>query len=488
MSAKTEGPLRLIRFNIDHYMRVTALQVDAQGKSVVISGKNTSGKTSCLNAIWEALGGKSPGGAAEPVQKGARSAKVALDLGEYLVERHWTEKGSRLVVTAADGSKVARPQQLLDGLLSRACLDPGLFLARRPAEQVEDLLAVAGVAPPVERVARITGEQIPAGEEESADHYLERLAGESGPYYLRRRDANREADRKDSALAEARKALDRLGGPLPEGEGPPSASDLLARIAELEKGQEARRLRQRVADEAAQELKAKEAKLADLRHRHAEALDRANRLEHEIAELQQRLKAYRDDAATLEGRLKKGGQVVADLRTAAEVEGNRLAQLPDHAGEIGGLRQQVAQAEREAAGVAERRRAAGDVERLEGELAAARKEGEGLDRILAGLRELRAHLLDGADLGVPGLAVGDGELRLNGVPLRQASMAERLRVALAVAMRQRPRLRLLRLDEAERLDSDSKALVLKLAGEAQFQVLMAAVSDAEQLQVEILEG
>ena len=59
-------------------------------------------------------------------------ASVELDLGEYIVSRRWTHKGSYLHVRQRDEEgrplPVSRPQDLLDGMLSKVAFDPLSFM------------------------------------------------------------------------------------------------------------------------------------------------------------------------------------------------------------------------------------------------------------------------------------------------------------------------------------------------------------------------
>jgi len=57
-----------------------------------------------------------------------------------------------------------------------------------------------------------------------------------------------------------------------------------------------------------------------------------------------------------------------------------------------------------------------------------------------------------------------------------------------LAMKSKPRLRILRLDEGERLDSESWSTLLRLASERGFQVWATAVRDESALKVEIIDA
>ncbi len=473
--------LHLHRLQISNFLRVEALTIDAQGRHVTISGKNTSGKTSTVEAIFQALRGSSAKDTPEPIHSGASKASVFLDLGEYRVERRWTEKSTSLIVTAADGSRIAKPQQLLDGLLGKYSLDPCAFLQRRPQDQVDDVLSLAGVQPPVDKVQKITGETHPPRAMESADAYLMRLGGdETGLFYIRRREANRMADQKRAALEEQRQVVDRLGGAVTNGKDE-SASSILALIDDRQKEADALREAKNAAEDANNERGRAAKLLAELR-------STRGKLDGEIAQLAATLERKQAELNELDARISKGASVVMDLDAETAQADARVNELPDPAPQIATLKHNLKKIEEGNDQRRKRQLATDQLQRLAKEAEQADASHRELDETLAQLRDLRVHLLDGLDIGVNGLEVGQGELRLNGVSFRQASEAEKIRTACAIAMRQRPKLRLLRLDGAESLDRESRETVLRLAEEAGFQCIMTTVAESEQLRVEIVGG
>jgi hypothetical protein len=139
-------------------------------------------------------------------------------------------------------------------------------------------------------------------------------------------------------------------------------------------------------------------------------------------------------------------------------------------------RSQVQGIEAGNAKLADRRAAQGQLERLAKEFEKADAEHRRQETILAGLRDLRVHLLDGHTLPVQGLTVGEGELRLNGVAFKGgASTSEQMTVACFVAMHGNPRLRLLRLDKGEMLDEDSTRTLHRITSENNFRVVSTCV-------------
>lgn len=150
-------PLHLVSLEASAFKRLRAVRIDfPAGEPVVtISGRNGQGKSSVLDAIAAALGG----GAYKPerpIRKGHKKAEIVADLGEIIVRRTFTESGGSLTVEAADGSKLASPQAVLDKLYGSLAFDPLAFTRMEPRHQVAELQRVAGLT---ERFAAIEAQR-----------------------------------------------------------------------------------------------------------------------------------------------------------------------------------------------------------------------------------------------------------------------------------------------------------------------------------------
>lgn len=481
--------LRLIRLEVENFLRVEALRIDAKGNHVIINGQNASGKSSALDAIFWALGGKKTSAFPEPVHQGADRAIARLDLGEYLIEREVNAEGNtRLVVMAADGSKISKPQQLLDGLFGAYALDPVSFPARRDQEQVDDVLGIAGVQPPVGEVMTITGQKHPALAGESADTYLGRLsADETGLYYIRRRDAHRTVTQKEAALVDQRAALEQAGGPIENGESSGSMTVLAERMNELQSQADARRTAQGTAQEARMAVDDVRRRLEGLKADRTKGLQQAEDLARQIEAMQRQLAAQRKSLAEVDQRIVNGQKVLAESEAEAVQAKATLQGMPDPGPAMTLVRQQISQAEQAQKSLVTRRVHQERLNILAGELATAQADHAHEDSLLLQLRVLRRSTLDGVDLGIAELTVSEGQLLYHGVPFRQASRAEQLRVACTVAMRQDPRLKLLRVDDLEHMDDASRRMLYTMANEYDWQIIAAAVSGSGPMRVEIVE-
>lgn len=139
-----EKPLKIIQLEAQNVKRLRAVRIRPDGNLVVIGGENGQGKTSVLDSIMYALGGKNAV-CEKPIHEGADSAEIIVDLDEFAVTRTFTESGGTLTVKRKDGTKVSSPQSLLDGLTGRLSFDPLEFARQEPAKQKATLQALVGL-------------------------------------------------------------------------------------------------------------------------------------------------------------------------------------------------------------------------------------------------------------------------------------------------------------------------------------------------------
>lgn len=420
--------MEIVRLEIENVKRIRAAEIaPPPGPGVVVvRGPNGAGKSSVLDAIQYALAGKDSQ-PPEVVTRGEATGRVLVDLGEFDVERKWHEGGRQsLEIRAKDGARYPSPQAMLDGLVGPIAFDPSAFLRMTPKAKADALRKALGID-------------------------CSAIDRKRAALYAQRTDAGREADRLAGKLsAIAMPAID-----VPDEET--SADEVRHRIEEagrVRSANDAARARLRVlvaeADKVERRLAEAQAVEADLLRRLAEAQERVRALS------QARIDAISDAAQ-------------ADGEVSALVD-------PDSSD----LAAEVAAIERRNAAVREKRRRA----EVAAEEAGARARVRGLTDEMKTLDDEKAALLAGASGALPGLTVDDSGIRVDGVPIEQASTAQQLRVAAAVAMAQNPKIRVVLLRSGSLLDSDSMTALRELCRERGFQAFVEVVADGGGLVIE----
>lgn len=136
---------RIIRLQVENVKRIKAVDISPPASgTLVIGGANGAGKSSVLDAIMYALGG-GRGIPDQPLRVGEKQGFVKVDLGDLIVDRRFTEKGTTLVITSKDGYEAPTPQKILDDLFSRFTFDPLAFSRDKPKDQLAVLRSLVGI-------------------------------------------------------------------------------------------------------------------------------------------------------------------------------------------------------------------------------------------------------------------------------------------------------------------------------------------------------
>jgi DNA repair exonuclease SbcCD ATPase subunit len=216
------------------------------------------------------------------------------------------------------------------------------------------------------------------------------------------------------------------------------------------------------------ELQAANASNAERAQREANrrrASDEIERKREDAEELRARAATLEKDADALQARLDAAGP---------------LPELID----VGALRAELDAAERVKGVIALH----DNRETYENAAAALESESEQLTGEIEALDKAKHDAVAAAALPVPGLALGEDAVLLNGLPLRQASGAEMMRVSAAVAMGANPDLKVILVDEGEKLDSQSMALLEEMAKERGFDIWVAKVDESGSCGFVIQDG
>jgi DNA repair exonuclease SbcCD ATPase subunit len=416
------------------------IRPDADRTLILIGGKNANGKSSLLDALSTAFGGKKlqP---ADPVRHGADEAtiRVELDGGELEVRRVIQPGGESVLEVRDRLGAVKAPQAMLDKLVGARFLDPLAFLSLAPKEQRAQLMKLI---PGAQRIAELNERQDRA--------------------FKRRTEVGRELTKAEGELA-------RL--PVVE---PGTPIDVGALTAE----QRAFAEQQRAGDGLGAVVKQAETAAAS-------ANDRLGALLLQIDDLQRRLNELKAKVPELEAahqtrlaELEAARARLAAAGAAWQESAPRRAEL-----EAGLSRADAHNRAVFAAEAQQQRRAdvVAEVEKLT-------KERAELTRILEAIDTRKAEVLAAAALPVPGLAIADDGIELGGVPLVQASDAERWRVALALAIAAAPGLSDVWIRDGALLDEDSLALVAEQAAAAGKRVWIERVGTRDPGVIEIRDG
>jgi len=424
--------VKIVRLEAENVKRLVAVEITPDGSLVVIGGKNGAGKSSTIDSIAMALGGKDlvP---ERPLRDGAERGHVEVDLGDLVVRRTFTAAGGgTLTVSNREGARYPSPQGVLDELTGRLTFDPLAFSRMDARRQLETLRALVGV-------------DFSEIDRARAELYQERTA------------VNRTAAQLAARIAS-----------MPRHEGAPEEEvSVAALMKELDAAVHA----------------AREAEEADERAVVAQnAVDRAGvmiaEMDQEIAALEARAKVLLAERNQLARR--QSAELLPEAETK-EAEANRLrGAVPSQ----DPIRSRIASADEQN----RRRRENLEREACEADHQSAKREAARLSEEIEALDRTKETTLSAAAFPVPGLSFDDTGVLFNGIPFSQASSAEQLRVSVAMGAAMNPRLRVLLVRDGSLLDEDSLRLLAAMAEEHGLQVWLERVGEGAECSVVIEDG
>lgn len=122
---------KIVKFEVNNMMaiRFAEVEFDENGGLVMLGGANGSGKSSLIQALQFAFGGKKAVDK-DPLRYGAEKGFVKVTLGgrEFQIRRSINDKGNEtLTVKGADGKNITSPQSVLNDLMGSVGIDPSII-------------------------------------------------------------------------------------------------------------------------------------------------------------------------------------------------------------------------------------------------------------------------------------------------------------------------------------------------------------------------
>lgn len=418
---------RIVTLQAENVKKLKSIRINAEGKALLqIRGKNGQGKSSTLDSIAYALGGKRVH-PPELIRVGQSYARVVLETDLLVIERKWTKNDEGEVVShvdirSKDGAATFRsPQAMLDNLTSRYW-DPIAWTLLPGPKQAEVLREIIGV-----------------------DFRL--LDAKRKEAYDARTEVNRE-------VLGLKKRLEAM----PVFPVKPEPVDVTALLAE------------RAANGAAV-------------REHESKRDALGRKVLETGELAERA-ALSVKAAEAALTAAYAAQAKAnEARDAARAEGDaflRLVAPVDREEELHAKISSATTANLTAAQFVER-------EKLAAELAAAEARSGKFSSEVEDVDRQKSDAVKAANFPVPGLGFGVDGVMLNGLPLIQASQAEQIALSVAIGFALNPELRVLIIRNGSLIDPERIALLEELAEKHDGQIIMER-NGTEGVGVLIVDG
>ena len=425
--------LRVIKLIAENVKGIKAVEIVPDEHFQVIAGKNGQGKSSVMDAIWLALGGSEASKQTDrPIRRGEDAASVTLDLGDLIVSRKWRGDKTVLDVRTQEGAKYPSPQTMLDALIGRLSFDPLAFSTLKDSEQKEALLQLVDLSI----------------DPDALDRQRKGLFDD-------RTMVNRDVKTLETQLAGLPKPI----AGLPEKEV--SASEIMAKIEAANVALIANNNKREELTEAYSDYRDAKRDLEDA--------DKA------IEELESKLAAKKEARSNLSDI----ASVLQEKGKALKIEVDALVDP-----EFEAFKTEMAQIEQTNQNI----RNAAAYMTTEQSLKSKQAEAQELTAQMEAIDQQKQDALAQAKFPIDGLAFDESGVTYNGIPFRQCSSAERLKVSMAMAMSMNPKLRVIRIMNGNLLDTDNMALIHGMAVDQDYQVWVETVGEGAGVGIVIEDG
>lgn len=453
-------------------------------KSVELTGKKGSGKSSVLDAIRYALTNRSDRDYI--VKQGADEAEIIIetDTGLSIDRKRKANMETSSLNLKENGLSVPRPQTFLDDIITPLQLNPVEFISKPITEQNRIILSLIEYPWTMETIQNWFGE-IPQGVDwhQNILSVLNQIQADNGVYYQTRQQINSEKLYK-------KKDIEDLAAKIPEHYDAAKweAYDLVGKVTQLEKI--------RVENGKIEKCRAYKASYEDkLRAIEADrdiaisAAKQAISSEREgilstIERLKAEIKAEENKLSGLESKQNdKIAIAESDYKAAkTELDSNFdvAAKYADkQPTDVSALTEEINTAKEMQRYLNEYRR----MVEMQRDTAILQQKSDALTKKIELARKLPGQILKEAKIPVEGLTVENGIPLVHGLPLSNLSDGEKLDLCVDVAISNPKGLQIILIDGAERLDDKSRAALYEKCKAKGLQFISTRTTNDDELLV-----
>lgn len=416
--------MQVISLEIIGFKKILAGSAIFKDGVTFITGDNGAGKSSFLDAILVALGACT---VEKPVNKDSARSVVTLRLGDDNEGYDIERKftdSGKYLDVRRSDGKKITSPQKFLDSLFASCIDPEAFLRMKKADACAQLRIACGI---------------------NTDH----LDQKSKELFDSRTIVNRELARHEATLQSLGDKVDA-----PE---PLSASDLLSELDTRKSAVESFEL---------------------LRNNGISLRDKRPALVASIEEAKKVLKQLEDDLVDLDCSMKDIRETCASNLQNYQSDKARIIEINKSLSAIDENNRIASDAKYKNAQIDEAMRLRN----------AKHAESYELTQKIEAIAAEKKEILELADYPVEGMYVeGDG-IYVNDVPLSEVNTADRIRIAMHVAMNQNPKLKIVIIRNGSMLDEKSLKIVEEMATAKGYQVLIEKVGSHSGESIHITEG
>lgn len=423
-----ETNYRIANLRVENIKRIKAVDITPSKDLVIIEGQNRAGKTSIMDSISYLLGGKIliP---EQPIRQGEKEGFAKAVIGDFEVIRKWTNPyTSTLKIKTAEGVSPTAPQKWLDEKIGSFALEVAELMDMKKEDRLEVFKRITGL-----KLDDLKVKYEKIQDDKRLDtRQLEGIKKELATM----RDLPEKAETENfDALQEERKEKEQ---------------DNLARLKAENENEEIRAIIKNDKDS--------------------------------LQGLKQQIKGLKDSLIMLEQEEKEITEAIARNEKKYDEDVKKCVDMPSW----------------DLTEIDERMKKANDM--IELQYKYKRKEEletdklvlqKNIDKSLEDMEKIKKEKIErikNNKLPIEGLEFDGEKIIYNGIEFEECSTAERIEIALAVAVEENPNIRVLLIREGSSLDESAVKRVKKLAKENNFQIWIETVHSSDSNAIHIEEG
>ncbi len=423
---------------IKNIMGIEELEFAPDGTLTNISGKNGKGKTSILEAIKSVLGASD----ATLLRKGASKGEVVLvlDDGTELANQVTADKSTKSVTR--DGKKLSAPTDALKALTDALSVNPVKFLTAGKQDRVKVLLESMPIDLDLKKLSKAAGTEVTA---HAGVHPLALIEMVRKQVFEDRTGTNRAVKEKDATINQMTLALPQV----PEGvDG--NEEELAAQLEEAR-------------TKAAAENERIAAKIDGIRK------DKQAEIDNERSEAQKSIDIIKQSALDAISVIQAS---LADTEKAAARQKELTKERFNAA--VAPINETLLAMKLNRDAFARREQTLIIIKQMESELVGLQQDVVTQTMAIENIDKYKSDLID--NLPIPGLEVVDGEVMRNGIVFDRLNTAQKVDIAIQIAMLRAGELAIACIDNFEMLDPEAFELFKTMAAESSLQLFVTRVT------------
>ena len=453
------------------------------GKSIEITGKKGTGKTSVIDAIRYALTNSSK--RAWTVKNGETEGEIIVETDSGLViDRKSRTNKADYISVKDNGLKITTPESFLKTIITPLQLNPIEFTQMSSAEQNRAILDLIEFDWDMNWIKEQFGE-IPQGVDYGQNilQVLNDIQSDNGVYFQSRQDVNREIRNKRAFIEDI--AKDIPDGYQAEQWTSYNLSDKYSELMRLREQNNRIERAKAFKDSYNNKLRALEAEKEIAASSAREAIDSERRsLTATIAKLKAEIAAAEESLGKLDDKLSDKIAIAKSDFEAAKAKLDKDTGIAEQFVNLevqptADLEAEIEHAEAMIAHLNEYRR----MKSMQGELSDLEEKSAGFTAKIELARRLPGVILETATLPIEGLTVENGIPLINGLPVSNRSDGELLELCVDIAISNPSGLQIILIDGAEKLDDESRNRLYNKCKEKGLQFIAARTTNDNELMV-----